>query len=32
MELKALGFDQWFHDKRAQAQRPDCSAARVTAY
>lgn len=31
MELKALGFDQWFRDKRAEAQRPDCSVARVTA-
>ncbi len=31
MELKSLGFDQWFQDKRAEAQRPDCSVARVTA-
>ncbi len=31
MELKALGFDQWFQDKRAEARRPDCSVARVTA-
>jgi ribosome biogenesis GTPase len=31
MELKALGFDQWFQDKKAEAQRPDCSVARVTA-
>ena len=31
MELKALGFDQWFQDKRAEAQRPDCRVARVTA-
>jgi ribosome biogenesis GTPase len=31
MELKTLGFDQWFQDKRSEALRPDCSAARVTA-
>ncbi len=31
MELKTLGFDQWFQKKRAEAQRPDCSVARVTA-
>ena len=31
MELRALGFDQWFQDKRAEAMRPDCSVARVTA-
>jgi ribosome biogenesis GTPase len=31
MELKTLGFDQWFQDKRSEAQRPDCSVARVTA-
>lgn len=31
MELKALGFDQWFQDTRAAAHRPDCGVARVTA-
>jgi ribosome biogenesis GTPase len=31
MELKTLGFDQWFQDKRSEAQRPDCTVARVTA-
>ncbi len=31
MELKTLGFDQWFEDKRSEALRPDCTAARVTA-
>ena len=31
MELETLGFDQWFQEKRAEAQRPDCSVARVTA-
>ena len=31
MELTTLGFDQWFEDKRSEAQRPDCSLARVTA-
>jgi len=31
MELRTLGFDQWFQDKRVEAQRPDCSVARVTA-
>src|SRR5512147_1344653 len=31
MELKALGFNQWFQDKRSEAQRPDCDVARVTA-
>ncbi len=31
MELKTLGFDQWFQDKKTEAQRPDCNAARVTA-
>ncbi len=31
MELKTLGFDHWFQEKRAEAQRPDCSVARVTA-
>ena len=31
MELKALGFDQWFQDKRSEALRPDCGVARVTA-
>jgi ribosome biogenesis GTPase len=31
MELKALGYDQWFEDKRAEAHRPDCTVARVTA-
>ena len=31
MELTALGFDQWFQEKRAEAQRPDCTASRVTA-
>jgi ribosome biogenesis GTPase len=31
MELRTLGFDRWFHDKRSEAQRPDCNVARVTA-
>ena len=31
MELITLGFDQWFEDKRSEAQRPDCTVARVTA-
>lgn len=31
MELITLGFDQWFEDKRAEALRPDCTVARVTA-
>ena len=31
MALITLGFDQWFEDKRAEARRPDCSVARVTA-
>ena len=31
MELITLGFDQWFEDKRSEALRPDCTAARVTA-
>jgi ribosome biogenesis GTPase len=31
MELIALGFDQWFEDKRSEALRPDCTVARVTA-
>ena len=31
MELKTLGFDQWFEDKRSGALRPDCAVARVTA-
>lgn len=31
MELKTLGFDQWFQEKRAEALRPDCAVARVTA-
>ncbi len=31
MELKTLGFDQWFQEKRIEAQRPDCTVARVTA-
>ena len=31
MELKTLGFDRWFQDKRSEAQRPDCEVARVTA-
>jgi ribosome biogenesis GTPase len=31
MELRTLGYDQWFQDKRAEAQRPDCAVARVTA-
>jgi ribosome biogenesis GTPase len=31
MELKTLGFDQWFQNKRAESQRPDCTVARVTA-
>jgi ribosome biogenesis GTPase len=31
MELQSLGFDQWFQDKKVEAQRPDCNVARVTA-
>jgi ribosome biogenesis GTPase len=31
MELKTLGFDQWFQNRREEAQRPDCTVARVTA-
>jgi ribosome biogenesis GTPase len=31
MELRTLGFDRWFQDKRAEARRPDCNVARVTA-
>lgn len=31
MELKNLGFDQWFQDKQAELQRPEHSIARVTA-
>ena len=31
MDLKDLGFDQWFQDKSAELQKPDCSVARVTA-
>jgi ribosome biogenesis GTPase / thiamine phosphate phosphatase len=31
MELITLGFDKWFEDKRAEALRPDCTVARVTA-
>jgi ribosome biogenesis GTPase len=31
MELRNLGFDQWFQDKKAESQRPDCNVARVTA-
>ena len=31
MELKTLGFNQWFQDKRSEALRPDCNVARVTA-
>ncbi len=31
MDLRTLGFDQWFQDKRAEALRPDCTVARVTA-
>ncbi|MFA5366760.1 MAG: ribosome small subunit-dependent GTPase A [Dehalococcoidia bacterium] len=31
MELRELGFDQWFQSKQEELQRPDCSAARVTA-
>src|SRR5512145_722112 len=31
MELRTLGFDQWFQDRMSAAQRPDSSAARVTA-
>jgi ribosome biogenesis GTPase len=31
MELKELGFDQWFQEKLEELQRPDCSVARVTA-
>src|SRR5512143_1320014 len=31
MELKTLGFDQWFQEKQIGARRPDCTVARVTA-
>ena len=31
MELKLLGFDNWFEEKRTEAHRPDCAVARVTA-
>jgi len=31
MELKDIGFDQWFQSRQEELQRPDCSAARVTA-
>ncbi len=31
MELRTLGFDQWFQDKKSEARRPDCDVARVTA-
>ena len=31
MELKTLGFDQWFQNKRAESQKSDCDVARVTA-
>jgi ribosome biogenesis GTPase len=31
MELRTLGFGQWFQDKKVEAKRPDCSVARVTA-
>jgi ribosome biogenesis GTPase len=31
MELKTVGFNQWFQDKRLEALRPDCNVARVTA-
>jgi ribosome biogenesis GTPase len=31
MELRTLGYDQWFQEKRSEARRPDCTVARVTA-
>ncbi len=31
MELKDLGFDQWFKCRQEELQRPDCRVARVTA-
>ncbi|MDI6809064.1 MAG: ribosome small subunit-dependent GTPase A [Candidatus Eisenbacteria bacterium] len=31
MELRDLGFDQWFREKQEELQKPDCSVARVTA-
>lgn len=31
MELRDIGFDSWFQGKQEELQRPDCSAARVTA-
>ena len=31
MELRDLGFDQWFQYRQEELQRPDCSVARVTA-
>jgi ribosome biogenesis GTPase len=30
MELKDLGFDQWFQEKKEDLQKPDCRIARVT--
>jgi ribosome biogenesis GTPase len=31
MELRTLGFNQWFQEKKIEARRPDCAVARVTA-
>src|SRR4030067_3230645 len=31
MELRTLGFDQWFQEKESEAGSPDCTVARVTA-
>ena len=31
MELRTLGFDRWFQDKKSEARRHDCNVARVTA-
>jgi len=31
MDLRTLGYDRWFQDKRSEALRPDCTVARVTA-
>lgn len=30
MELKDLGFDDWFQKRREESQRPDCDVARIT--
>ena len=30
MELKDLGFDEWFQERRQELKRPDCDVARIT--